>query len=148
MIFSKTCMYGIRAALFVTIKQNGEEYVSIKEISRQLNISFHFLTKILQILTQQKIMESYRGPKGGVRLARPANEIYLKEIILAIDGVSLFKDCILGLPGCGELKPCPFHDEWTKIRVQIESLLEDTTLASAVNDIERFGLRLGDPNPD
>ena len=77
-------MYGIRAALFVALLQSNRQYVPIREISERLNISFHFLTKILQELKRHGIMTSYRGPNGGVSLARPASEITLMDMINAI----------------------------------------------------------------
>jgi hypothetical protein len=36
----------------------------------------------------------------------------LYEIVVAIDGEDLFRECVLGLPGCGDATPCPLHDEW------------------------------------
>jgi len=59
MVLSKACIYGIQAAIYVaSVKDVG--YVSIQEISEKLNISFHFLTKVLQQLTQAGILNSYR----------------------------------------------------------------------------------------
>ena len=67
MIFSKSCVYGLRAMIYLaSIPREG--YVSIKSLSDKLDISFHFLTKILQELTAAELMESMKGPKGGVRL--------------------------------------------------------------------------------
>ena len=75
---SKTCTYGILAALYVASKDENK-FVSIREISEELNISFHFLTKILQILTHENIMTSYRGPRGGVALVKDINKITILE---------------------------------------------------------------------
>ncbi len=143
LLFSKTCIYGIRAVLYVA-SLGKQEYVPIRSISEQLNISFHFLTKILQILTQQNLMISYRGPNGGVSLAKPAEQIKLIEIIEAIDGYNLFTECILGLPGCGTQSPCPIHAQWALTRQSMQQMLETTSLAELGRQINELGLRLAD----
>ncbi len=141
MTFSKACNYGVRAALYVAM-QDHQEFVSIKEISEKLNISFHFLTKILQTLTQNNIMTSFRGPKGGVALVKPAREISLLDIVHAIDGDSLFTACVLGLNKCGDDNPCPLHNQWIGIRQNIFNLLDTTSLYQVALDITRNGFRL------
>ncbi len=83
MLLSKTCSYGIRAAIYIAV-QKDQQYVPIKEISETLKISFHFLTKILQILTKKGIIESIKGPGGGVGLRIDPSEISILDIIYAI----------------------------------------------------------------
>ena len=146
MILSKTCIYGILATLHLATKED-KEYLPISQIAKELDISFHFLTKILQKLTQKEIMSSYRGPNGGIALARPKEEIKLMDIVVAIDGSEIFEQCLLKLPGCGKLKPCPLHDEWSLIRKQIQEMLSQTSLASVAEKIVKNSLRLADVNP-
>ncbi len=141
MIFSQACTYGIRAALYIASHKNGE-YLPINEISKELDISFHFLTKILQKLTQKKLMKSYRGPRGGVAFARPTGQISLLEIVEAIEGDELFTQCILGLPSCGSDKPCPMHEQWGAIRDKLREVLEHTSLEELSNRVVLRGLRL------
>lgn len=141
MLLSKTCIYAIRAVLF-TAASAEKNFVPIRHIAKELDISFHFLTKILQNLTQRGIMNSYRGPKGGIALAKPANDISIAEIITAIDGNAIFEDCILGLPGCGEKKPCPLHLEWGKQREKLEKTFNQTSISDLVHKIEKDGLRI------
>src|SRR5699024_1688309 len=141
MLLSKSCVYGLRATLFLASNQNGK-YTSIKELSEQLDISFHFHTKILQELTAVDLMESLKGPKGGVRLAKPGNEISLLDVVIAIDGEELLTECILGLPGCGVEKPCPLHDMWAKGREDIRQMLESTSLADMAHKGKKMNLRI------
>ena len=143
MLLSKSCEYGIRASLYLAARQE-DGYVSIGEISKELGISFHFLTKVFQKLTQAGLMTSYRGPNGGIALARPAQNIRLLDIYLAIDGPALFTECVLGLPGCGNQKPCPMHDQWAEQRARLEAMFTDTTLAAMGKDITTLDLRLKD----
>ena len=118
MILSQSCEYGIRAVIYIA-KNSTDDYISIGRISRDLDISFHFLTKILQKLSREKILVSSRGPAGGIRLAKQENMITVMEIITAIDGKRLFGDCVLGLAECNDAHPCPFHDTWVEHRKKL-----------------------------
>ncbi|MDX1640658.1 MAG: Rrf2 family transcriptional regulator [Balneolaceae bacterium] len=141
MLLSKSCVYGLRASLYLASKKN-EEYIPIRIMSDKLEISFHFLTKILQQLTAEEILESFKGPNGGVRLKKPGTEIPLMDIVLAIDGPQLLTECALGLPGCGTKNPCPLHDKWAETRDSIRGMLEDTTLKELVEKGKAENLRL------
>ncbi len=142
MLLSRACEYGLRAAIYVAHRE-GDSFVPIREISSELDISFHFLTKVLQQLNEARIVESYRGPRGGVRLSRSASEITLKEIVTAIDGPALFTECVLGLPGCGDQAPCPLHADWSRQRERLDRMLNRTTLAETTRQIGAGGLRIG-----
>lgn len=142
MLLSKSCEYGLRAAIYLVVNEEEDAYLSIKEISESLDIPYHFLTKTLQKLTKQGILKSYRGPKGGVSLARAADEISVKDIVVAIDGRAIFEECVLGLPGCGNEKPCPLHDQWATARDRLSSVFETTTLRSLADQIKTSDVRL------
>ncbi len=141
MLLSRTCEYGVRAMVFLAAELSTD-YRAVRTISENLEISFHFLTKIFQQLTRAGLLRSYRGPNGGVMLSRPASEITLKEIVVAIEGPELFNECVLGLPGCGEDRPCPLHESWSTVRVELEKMLEGRTLDEIGAVVVRDGLRL------
>lgn len=143
MLFSKGCTYAIRASLLVTIKEVAEDrkFIPIRELADELHLSFHFLTKIMQMLTEAGIVDSFRGPNGGVGLARPAKDVTLLDIVAAVDGMSLFTDCALGLPGCGDEAPCPLHNSWAKRREELKKMLSKTSLASLARDFRAGSIR-------
>ena len=140
-MLSKKCVYGIRSMLYLTI-ESDKQFVPIKEISQKLDISFHFLTKILQTLSQGGVIMSFKGPRGGVKLARSAKDISILDIVHILDGTNLFQQCILGLPGCEELKPCPLHDSWKKHRERIKSDFQAADMLSVAERIKKQDLRL------
>lgn len=141
MLLSKSCVYGLRAAIFLATRDNSQ-FMPIKKMSDTLEISHHFLTKILQQLTANNLLDSYKGPNGGVKLKNPPSEITLMDIVLAIDGPDLLKQCALGLPGCGHQNPCPMHDEWAKTRESIRHMLESSTLEALATRSKKENLRL------
>jgi Rrf2 family protein len=126
----------------MTSTEKKQKFVPLKQISDDLDISFHFLTKIIQMLSRKGLMTSYRGPNGGVALAKPAREIALIEIITALEGSEFFTGCILALPKCGDEAPCPLHDFWVKVRTDLKDMFEQTSLAELSKKIKNDGLRL------
>lgn len=126
-MWSKRCTYALRATLYLAAQQQ-EGYVPIRQISDQLDIPYAYLTKVLQELIRCGLLQSLRGPRGGVALAQPANTIALRDIIEAIDGSGLFTECVLGLPKCDAAAPCSLHHQWKPIRLSIGTMLSQTAL--------------------
>jgi len=142
-IISKPCNYGIRSILLLTTKSLGaNEYYSIKDIANELQISFHFLTKVLQQLTHSGILDSHRGPTGGVRLKRDPAKLSLLELIYILDGPGYFNKCFLGLRGCGMHTPCPMHDYWTGVKAELKEKFENTYVANLGKEIITEGFRI------
>ena len=141
MLLSSACVYGLRAAVYLSAGSN-DSYVSITKISEELDISRHFLTKVLQQLTEAGLLESHKGPRGGVRLTESPGNIFMIEIVAAIDGMKILTECALGLPGCGIEKPCPIHDKWASTRDEIRTMLAETSLDELVQKGRTGNLRL------
>ena len=146
MLLSQRCEYALRTALYLSAAEPGA-YVAVREISEALGIPYHFLAKIVQTLTAAGLLQSMRGPTGGVTLARAADRITLKEIVLAVDGPAVFRECVLGLPGCGDRKPCPLHDQWAPARAQVERMFGAATLADTAARIQAGDFRLANLAP-
>ncbi|MBF0353529.1 MAG: Rrf2 family transcriptional regulator [SAR324 cluster bacterium] len=127
MVLSKSCAYAIRAMVCLDTLSN-EDFVSIQSLSEQLGVSFYFLTKILQRLSAEGMLESYRGPKGGVKLLKSAKDITLFEVIVIIDGESALNECVLGLKQCGDEQPCCLHQEAKKNREELKTLYRIKTI--------------------
>ena len=142
MVLTSACKYGIQASIYLGMQENNS-FVSIKKIAEEFSIPFHFLTKVLQQLTHAGIVESIKGAKGGVRLAKDPDAIRLYDIITTIDGEGIFHDCMLGLPGCGLNTPCPAHELWAPVRSQYEKSARTITLKDLAEDTKEKNLRIG-----
>jgi len=141
-VLSKATVYGIRALVYIAVAKNGHGYVNIGDLSRELDISFHFLTKILQTLNKHGILESYRGPNGGVVFLRPPEEIYVIDLVNILEGEDFFNTCLLGLPGCGHFAPCPVHDFWKVMKDELREEFETTSIAELGTSVSQKRLRL------
>lgn len=132
MFLSRTCQIAIQAVLYITNHPDAD-FVPIKKIAGDTGLSFHFLGKILQNLTKKGILNSYKGPNGGVCLAQSPDEITLLDIVEAVDGLEFYSNCVIGLPKCGDEQPCAVHHEWGKLREDIYQLFQTTKLSMLID---------------
>jgi Rrf2 family transcriptional regulator, iron-sulfur cluster assembly transcription factor len=128
MLFSKSAEYGIRAMVFLAM-QKGGKLSGAREISQAENVPMPYLWKILRLLTQRKLVRSFKGIRGGYELARPADVLNLSDVVMATDGTDVRESCALGLPECDNRNPCPLHDRWKDVRAGMTEMLDDTSLA-------------------
>ncbi|RMA93345.1 RrF2 family transcriptional regulator [Hydrogenothermus marinus] len=137
-MLSTACKDAIRAIIYIA-KENKKEnrFISIREISENLGLSFYFLSKILQILVKDGFLESYRGPNGGVKLKKDLKKISLFDIIKSIDGTELFESCILGFKECSDSKPCAIHNMWKEERDRLYNMFKNTTLENIEENLEK-----------
>lgn len=128
-MLSKACEYGIRATLFIAAQSLLSKRVVLPEIAKAIDSPEPFTAKILQQLARAQLVQSNKGPNGGFSISeKDLERIKLKDLVLAIDGESLFTECGLGLKTCNEEAPCPIHNTFKPIRVQIVAMMENTSL--------------------
>ena len=128
MIYSRSAEYAIRGFIHMAAFEPGK-YAMVKHIAAEAGIPAPFLAKILQDLAREGLLRSSKGPQGGFRLGRPAEEISLRHIVDAVDGAGRYERCIGGSPECNDRAPCGLHDSWKALRSRIIEYLEDTSVA-------------------
>ncbi len=139
-MFSKTCEYAIRACIFIATQSSKNNRITIKDISENIGSPKHFTAKILQILAKKDLVISIKGIGGGFEIPKEnLKKINLAQIVIAIDGDSVFRNCGLGLKHCTDEHPCPLNKRFNSIREDLNEMLENTYLEELVND-----LKLGD----
>ncbi|HEY4617560.1 MAG TPA: Rrf2 family transcriptional regulator [Flavobacterium sp.] len=139
-MFSKTCEYGIRAAIIIASESYQDNRIGLKEIAKKIDSPEAFTAKILQILSKNNIINSIKGVGGGFEIPKETmNQIKLIQIVSAIDGDRVFTGCGLGLSHCSEIHPCPVHDKFKEIRNELADMLENTNLEELA-----MGIKSGD----
>jgi len=136
--FSRQCEYAIQSVIYLAQKKEGQ-MTTIKEISSHLNIPFHFLGKIFQKLSHKGLLHSMKGVSGGFWLAKPAEEIVLMDIILAVDGPDVMNLCVLGYKECSISEPCPMHNEWKTTKETFFASLSKKNILDIGKDIKKEG---------
>jgi Rrf2 family iron-responsive transcriptional regulator len=103
MRLTKQTNYGIRIMMYCAANQG--KLSQIPEIAKAYGISEPFLFKILKPLTENGLVESLRGRKGGIKLARNAADIRLSEIVRVTEDNFEMAECFRD-----EVTECPLVD--------------------------------------
>ncbi len=127
-MFSKSCEYAIKAMIFVAQKSKDETRVSVKDIAKGTDAPEHFIAKIMQDLSRRKLIHSVKGPNGGFYMDAGDLKNSISDIVKAIDGDSIYSDCVLGLKACSEKNPCPVHFEYKEIKKNLIKMIEHNTI--------------------
>ena len=127
-MFSKSCEYAIKAMIFVAQKSKDEIRVGVKQIAKGIDAPEYFIAKILQDLSKKKLVNSIKGPNGGFYMDNKNLKSSISDIVKAIDGDSIYLDCVIGLKACSEKNPCPVHFEYTEIKKNLIAMLENNTI--------------------
>ena len=136
MLLSRACEYALQALLYIATVPQGK-YVLTREIAEKHNLSYHFLGKVLQILVKNRLLDSQKGRGGGFMLARPANEIFLIEVIDVVDGPDVLDGCVLGLPRCSKEHPCPVHHQWAPAKENIRGIFASRTVTQLLDVLKQ-----------
>jgi Rrf2 family iron-sulfur cluster assembly transcriptional regulator len=140
-IFSRQCEYALQATSYLALKPKGQ-MTSIKELTKVLNIPYHFLGKILQALAYKGLLTSQKGPTGGFALTMDPHEITLFHIVDAVDGNAFLNKCVMGFPECGGKNPCAVHDTWGSLRDGIYNMLISKNIGEIAQDMKKPEYRL------
>lgn len=133
---SRASQHAVRALTFLARVPPGE-YRLTRELAVSLGIPAHYLAKVFQPLTARGILDSQRGRSGGVRLARPASEVALFELVDAIETLEVAVPCALGQRDCTDETPCPLHEYWVSARSRYLQTLMATSLSDVADFCER-----------
>jgi len=119
--------YAIRAVIELASADGAT--VKREQLAERQQIPAPFLENILLELRRGEIVDAIRGPEGGFRLARPANEIAVADIIRAVSGplatVRGQRPTALDYNGSA----AALQDLWIALRANIRGVLETVTVA-------------------
>jgi len=126
-MISLTAQYALRAVVYIV--RNDDGFISRAEIANATLVPHDYLLKVLNELDSAGIVESRRGPGGGYRLTRAANEITTLEVVLAVDNIPRITECPLGISDHVVL--CPLH----KLMDDASRLVEETFGKVTIDDL-------------
>ena len=85
MRLTRASSYALHALAFMATQKNNRPIPS-HVVAQARGIPERFLLKVLKPLVSARVLVSVKGPNGGFRLARSANEVSMLEIVEAVDG--------------------------------------------------------------
>ena len=133
MRISAKAEYAVRAAVELAAA-TGDKPVKAERLASAQEIPLNFLENIPGELRHAGVVRSQRGAEGGFRLARPASEVTIADVIRAVDGPLA---SVRGGPpesvayvGAAE----PLTNVWIAVRASLRGVLERVTLADLAAD--------------
>ncbi len=141
-MFSKTFGYALRAATFVAVQGKDGKKVGLQELSRSLDIPYHFLGKIMQELVRHGVADSMKGPSGGFYANSRTAETPLLDILKITDGNLIVDQCALGIKQCNAAYPCPLHHDYAACRDGMLQAMAAKTVGLLAAEVEAGGTYL------
>jgi Rrf2 family nitric oxide-sensitive transcriptional repressor len=133
--------YALRLLMFLA--SSGRQ-ASVDEIAGVFGVSRHHLMKVAQQLTALGLVEARRGRGGGLRLAKPAQEIVVGQVVRALESTSGFVECFdVGANRCRIAGACGLQGALNHALGDFLARLDRYTLADLMPDRARFARLLG-----
>ena len=123
--------YGVTAMMDLAIHDNAGP-VTLADISQCQGISLSYLEQLFSKLRKAELVQGVRGPGGGYRLSRPADQINIAEIISAVDEKVDVTRCKKE-GNCQDGMRCLTHDLWIELSERLYTFLSSITLSQFAN---------------
>ncbi|MBR1777685.1 MAG: Rrf2 family transcriptional regulator [Alphaproteobacteria bacterium] len=119
--------YGLRILLDLALHDKASPRL-MKEIAQSQQISEKYISRLILKLNKAGLITSFRGAKGGLKLAKPPKEITLLEIIETMEGPVSIVDCVLDKEFCPKASDCSACRLWSSLNKKIRRQMEKITL--------------------
>jgi Rrf2 family protein len=139
MTFSAKAEYGVRLMIELA-RQEADHPVSLKAIADAEGLPLSYLEHVVASLKRADLVHSSRGAHGGYRLARPAEDISMDQVVLALEGSIAPMECFVNVPtekvACShevdQGRSCSTRLLWMRVQSGMFKALQGTTLAELV----------------
>lgn len=148
-LYSAGVEYGIHCLLFLTDEKGDGREASVRTLAELQGVPPELLAKVFTKLAKANLVVATEGVRGGFRLARPADEISVLDIVRAIDGDkeifecrNVRQRCAVFEGGCPEpdwqnLGPCSIHAVMLQAQQRMEEALAQQTILDIVRRVAR-----------
>jgi Rrf2 family transcriptional regulator, nitric oxide-sensitive transcriptional repressor len=128
-MISTTSQYALRALTHIAGLPEGTTVLS-RDLAGATHVPPNYLSKVLLTLRTAGLLHSTRGAGGGYRLNRPADTVYLIDVVELFEGSKSKPICLLNNRPCSDETPCNAHRVWRELSVVYTGFLVTTTLAA------------------
>lgn len=132
MRLSTRARYGLRALLDLAVNQ-GQGLVPLRDIARRQEISLPYLEHLVTPLIAAGLVQSVRGARGGVSLAKPAAEVRLSEVVSILEGSMAPVECVSNPALCHRSAACVSRDVWKGMMEAMMEVLDAMNLQDLVD---------------
>lgn len=139
-LISRRASYGLRTLCRLAERAAQGQGATIAWLAEHEHLPRKYLEQVLRDLKQASLVDSRSGPHGGCRLARPAEQITVGDVVRALDGQIRPGHCLedasghdtATCPGCWGLASCAMREMWLRLRDTIDGALDAVTIAGLV----------------
>ncbi len=134
MSLTKRTEYALRALCEITVSGNGKP-LTRKIISKNQDISEHFLEQIFVLLQKGGIVKSVRGPGGGFLLNKNKSEVTVWDIYSVVEeNENFYNKCNLRRNEvCKYSKKCNLRNVWNEIDQSLKETMTKISLSDIMN---------------
>ncbi len=111
------------------VYDGGRTLLAAGDIARSRGLQPPFVAKILTALSQAGLVTGARGPGGGYTLAKPPDQITIRDVYILFERENTDPRCLFGGGVCGSDEPCPLHEKLVRVQTAIDDLISNTTFA-------------------
>jgi Rrf2 family protein len=97
--------------------------VQVRDVAAQRRLPLSFVRRIVARLSAAGLLETTRGTGGGIRLARPAAEISMLDVVQAMEGPVALNPCVVAPHTCPLAMACPAQRAWAEATAVLETHL-------------------------
>ncbi|UCD43194.1 MAG: Rrf2 family transcriptional regulator [Chloroflexota bacterium] len=123
--------YAMRAVAYLA-NLGPEKRAATSQIAEEQQIPPSFLAKIVSQLSVAGLLQTSRGARGGVSLARTPEEISFLEVVEAIDGPILINECVVDSGACTFGDSCQLRPVFCDAQADLVNRLESTSFLTVV----------------
>jgi Rrf2 family protein len=132
-VLSHSADYALRAVLYLAQRENAG-LIPANEMAEALGVPQRYLGKVLNTLAHAGTLASTRGPRGGFRLTKPADQLTLAEVIAPFDAIGEPLQCLLQHRPCNKDEPCAAHEGWLNIANQLRDFFQGMTVGAVLRN--------------
>lgn len=114
--------YAVRTVLHLA-SLGSEAVVQVRDVAAQRHLPLSFVRRIVARLAASGLLRTTRGMGGGIRLARPASEISMLDVVRAMEGSLTLNPCVETPHTCPLSAGCPAQRAWTDATAVLENHL-------------------------
>lgn len=139
--------YGLICALHLA-RRAGEGPITGRQIASSERLPADYVEQILLRLRRAGLVNSTRGARGGYSLARPPEDVSVREVISASELGTFDLHCVshpVGEERCAESQSCSIRPVWMLLQQKIDDVLESVHLGDLLVDERTVRQRVGLP---
>jgi Rrf2 family protein len=125
--------YAVRAVAYLA-QLGPDRRAATSQIAKEQQIPPSFLAKIVSQLSVAGLLQTSRGARGGVSLARDPENISLLEVVEAIDGPIVLNECVVDHSACSFSEGCLLQPVWCDAQIELVNRLRSTDFGKLTNN--------------